>query len=92
MSWWEGVGLVVAVGGKPKAGYTIHRHRDIVSSVKHRNSHSVRACQAKMVVASSLTPHAALLVGPSGTTYLAVDHHEFQGQKNVACESRSGYL
>ena len=28
---------------KPKASYTIHRHRDrtIVSSVKQRNSHSV---------------------------------------------------
>ena len=34
---------MVGVGGKPKAGYTIHGHRDraIVSSVKHRNSHSV---------------------------------------------------
>ena len=34
---------MVEVGGKLKAGYTIHGHRDraIVSSVKQRNSHSV---------------------------------------------------
>ena len=49
-------------------------------------------CQAKIVVGNSLTPHAALLVCPSGTTYLTVDHHEFTGQENAACESRLGYL
>ena len=32
-----------------------------VSSVKHRNSHSVATCQTKTVADSSLTPHA----GPS---------------------------
>ena len=30
-----------------------------------------------MVVGSSLTPCAALLVLPIGTVYLVVDHHEF---------------
>ena len=34
-------------------------------------------CQDKMVVGSSFTPHAALLVHLSGTIHPAVDHHEF---------------
>ena len=45
-------------------------------------------CQAKTVAGSSLTPHAALLVHPSGTIWTVMD---LQGQKN-ACESRPGYL
>ena len=31
----------------------------------------------KMVAGSSLTPHAALLVHPSGTIHPVVDRHEF---------------
>ena len=34
-------------------------------------------CQDKMVVGSNLTPHAALLVLPSGTIHPVVDCHEF---------------
>ena len=34
-------------------------------------------CQGKMVIGSSLTPHAALLVCPSGTIHPVVDHHGF---------------
>ena len=34
-------------------------------------------CQDKMVAGSSLTPHAALLVCPSGTIHPVVDCHEF---------------
>ena len=34
-------------------------------------------CQDKTVVGSSLTPHAALLVRPSGTIHPVVDRHEF---------------
>ena len=34
-------------------------------------------CQDKTVVGSSLTPHAALLVHPSGTIHPVVDHHKF---------------
>ena len=34
-------------------------------------------CQDKTVIGSSLTPHAALLVHPSGTIHPAVDRHEF---------------
>ena len=34
-------------------------------------------CQDKMVVRSSLIPHADLLVCPSGTIHPAVDRHEF---------------
>ena len=47
------------------------------------------ACQAKTVPGSSLTPHAALLVHPSGTIWTVMD---LQGQKNAACESRPDYL
>ena len=43
-------------------------------------------CQAKMVPGSCLTPHAALLLRPSGTIWTVMD---LQGQKN---ESRIGYL
>ena len=38
-------------------------------------------CQAKTVVGSSLTLHAALLVLHSGTVYSVVDHHEFTGSE-----------
>ena len=34
-------------------------------------------CQDKTVTGSSLTPHAALLVRPSGTIHPIVDHREF---------------
>ena len=34
-------------------------------------------CQDKTVVGRSLTPHAALLVCPSGTIHPVVDCHEF---------------
>ena len=39
---WGGVGWVLEVGGKPKAGNTIHSEANssIVSSVEHRNCHS----------------------------------------------------
>ena len=40
----------------------------------------------------TMTFHAALLVLPSGIIYPAVDHHEFKGQQNTACESRPCYL
>ena len=75
---WKGVGWVLEVGGKPKAGYTIHWNREgaIMHSVKHRNSHSVATCQVA-IVGSSLTPHVALLVCPNSTRYPTVDCHEF---------------
>ena len=41
-----------------------------------------------MVIGSSLTPHAALLVCPSGTIHPAMNLH---GQINTACESRPGH-
>ena len=76
MGGWEGG---VGVGKKPKTGYTIHwnRNKVVVSSMKHRNSHSVHACHAKMVVGSSLIPRTALLVFP----HPAVDRHEFTVSK-----------
>ena len=65
--------------GKPKAGNTIYGHgeRAIVCSVKQPQC----TYQAKTVVGSSLTPHVALLVHPSGTRYPTVDHHEFTGSE-----------
>ena len=45
-------------------------------------------CQAKVVADSSLTPHAALLMHPSGTIWTDMD---LQGQKNAAYESRPGF-
>ena len=44
-----------------------------------------------MVVGSSLTRHAALLVCPSGTIHPAVDRMNLHGQINAACESRPGH-
>ena len=65
-----------------------------------RNSHCVLSktqkqpqctCQTKTVADCCLTPHAALLVHPSGTIWTVMD---LQVQKNAACtcESRPGYL
>ena len=48
-------------------------------------------CQDKKVVGSSLTPHAALLVHPSGTIYPHWTIMDLDGQVNAACESRSSY-
>ena len=45
-----------------------------------------------MVTGSSLTPHAALLVHPSGTIHPAVAVMNLCGQINAACESRPGHL
>ena len=42
-----------------------------------KSSHSVATCQDKTVAVSSLTPHAALLVHPSGTIHPVVDCYEF---------------
>ena len=44
---------------------------------KAQNSHSVATRQDKTVAGSSLTPHAVLLVCPSGTIHPVVDCHEF---------------
>ena len=48
-------------------------------------------CQDKTVVGRSLTPHAALLVHPSGTIHPVMYCHELYGQINAACESRPGH-
>ena len=66
-------GWVLGVGGKPKAGNTIHKETNssAVSSVGHRNCHTV--------VSSSLTPQAALLVPISGPIDSVVDRRGFAG-------------
>ena len=56
------MGLVLGVGGKPKAGNTIHKEANssAVSSVGHRNCHSQPGRWRG--IRDSLTPQAALLV------------------------------
>ena len=44
-------------------------------------------CQDKTVAGSSLTPHTALLVHPSGTIHPVVDRHDLYDQINAACEN-----
>ena len=66
-------GWALGVGGKPKAGNTIHKETNssAVSSVGHRNCHSQPG--------SSLTPPAALLVPISGPIDPVVDCRGFTG-------------
>ena len=81
------------MGGKPKAGYIYHLlelEQEQGRCVFNEAQKQPQCTEAKTVVGSSLTPHAALLVHPSGTTYSTVDHHEFI--ENSACESRPSYL
>ena len=54
-------------GGSEAGGGTIHWHREgaAVCSIKHKQPQCT--CQDKIIVGSSLTPRAALLVRPSGT-------------------------
>ena len=60
------------VGGKPKAGNTIHKETNssAVSSVGHRNCHSQPGRPRR-----SSAPQAALLVPISGPIDPLVDHH-----------------
>ena len=44
-------------------------------------------CQARTVIDSSLTPHAALLVCPSGTIHLIVDYYEFTGSEKCCLQT-----
>ena len=51
VSRWEGVGWMLGVAGKLKAGYTIHWNRNtVVSLMKHRNSHSVHVKPSRSLV------------------------------------------
>ena len=49
----RGVGWVLRVGGKPKAGNTIHSetNSNIVSSVEHRNCHSQLGRRRRLLAA-----------------------------------------
>ena len=64
---------MLGVGGKPKAGNTIHKEANssAVPSVGHRNCHSQPG--------SSLTPQVALLVPISGPMDSVVDRCGFTG-------------
>ena len=77
----RGVGWALGVGGKPKAGNTIHKETNssAVSSVGHRNCQST--WQAQTVVSSSLTPQTALLVPITGPTDPVVDRRGFTGSE-----------
>ena len=48
-------------------------------------------CQDKMVVGSSLTPHAALLVRPIAPYISQWTVMDLHGQINAACESKPGH-
>ena len=67
--------LVLGVGGKPKVDYIYYLLEQgcCVEAQKQPQC----TCQAKTVVGSSLTPHAALSVLPSGTVHPVVSCHEF---------------
>ena len=71
------MGWVLGIGGKPKAGKTIHREANssVVSPVGHRNCHS----QPETVVSSNLTPQATLLVPICGPIDTVVDRCGFTG-------------
>ena len=64
---YRGWGGCWGVGGKPKAGNTIHKETNssAVSSVGHRNCHG-QPGRPQTVVSSSLTPQTALLVPITG--------------------------
>ena len=70
---------VVGVGGKLKAGYTFHGHIERYCVFSKTQKQPQCTCQAETVAGNSLTPHAILLVCPSGTRYSTLDHHEFIG-------------
>ena len=75
--WWVG-----GVGGKPKAGYTIHNlQRQSHCALNEAQKKPQCTCQVKTVVGSSLIPRAALIMLPSGTVYPVVDRHEFTGSE-----------
>ena len=71
---------MLGVGGKPKAGNTIHKEANssAVPSVGHRNCHS-QPGKTRMAVSSSLTPQATLLVPISGLMDSVVDRRGFTG-------------
>ena len=71
--WWGGRGGWEAEGGLNHL--LAQRKSHCVLSKAQKQPKCI--CQDKTVVGSSLTPHAALLVHPSGTIHPAVDHHEF---------------
>ena len=66
-------------GREAEGGQYIHKETNssAVSSVGHRNCQST--WKAQMVVSSSLTPQAALLVPISGPIDPVVDHRGFTG-------------
>ena len=79
-----GWGWVLGVGGKPKAGNTIHKetNSNVVCSVLHRNSHS-QPGRARRSPAAVLTPQAALLVPISGPIEPVVDRRGLQGRQKT---------
>ena len=72
------MGWVLRVGGKPKARLNhplaVGKSRCVLTKAQKQPQCT---CQDKTVVGSSSTPHAALLVHPSGTIHPVVDCHEF---------------
>ena len=78
MGGWEGGG--VGVGGRWEAkgglNHPLAQGRSCCVFNKAQKQPQC-TCQDKTVIGSSLTPHVALLVCPSGTIHPIVDCHEF---------------
>ena len=70
----RGMGWALGVGGKLKAGNTIHKEANssIVSSVRHRNCHNQPGRLRQL--SAAVTHHLALLVPISGPIEPVVDH------------------
>ena len=68
------------VGGKPKADNTIHKETNSSVCVFSRAQKLPQSTWlAEIVISSSLTPQAALLVPVSGPIDHVVDHHSLTG-------------
>ena len=74
-------GWALGVGGKPKAGNTIHKETNSSAACVFSRAQKLpqSTWQAQTVVSSSLTPQAALLVPISGPIDPVVDRRGFTG-------------
>ena len=78
-----GGGQMLGVGGWVAEGGLYHpltqRKNHCVFSKAQQQPQCT--CQARTVIGSSLTPHAALLAHPSSTIHPVADRHEFTGSE-----------
>ena len=78
MGGWEGGGVGVGGGWEAEGGLNHPPAQEKSHCVFNKAQKQPQCtCQDKTVAGSSLTPHTALLVRPSGTIHPVVDCHEF---------------